>query len=196
MKTKKKAVLFAFLCLALNLTAQESEPDKTKVALETDPATFVFHGYAAHIRVKPKTSKHWMLGAGIYGLDLPNPMVNMNQDNKNKGWNVRITNAYGLFGEYYFGTAGNKWFLGLQTSLQNYKITNDHLQGQESKYSNLLLMPSVGYVWQPFKMPIYIKPWAGIGYTAKVLGTSEIEGYQYRISKILPFATVHVGYLF
>lgn len=196
MKTKKKTVLFALFCLALNLTAQESDSERTKVALETDPATFVFHGYAAHIRVKPRSIKHWMFGAGIYGLDLPSPMVNINGDNRDKGWNVRITSAFGLFGEYYFGTAGNKWFLGLQTSLQNYKIANDHLHGQESKYKNMLLMPSVGYVWQPFKMPIYIKPWAGIGYTSQVSGSSKIENHRYHISKILPFATLHIGYQF
>lgn len=197
MKITKRTLLCILFCMLLDIAAQDStDVSRTRVSVETDPATFVLHGYAAHIRIKPPKSKHWVIGAGAYALDLPSLMVDMNKKNKQMGWNVRIRSAFGLFGEYYLKTAGKKWFLGLQTSVQNYKITNDLIAGQEIRHSNFLLMPSVGYTWQPFRVPFYVKPWAGLGYTAKITGDNSIGGKSYHISSFMAFATLHLGYTF
>ena len=186
------------VCLATTeIKAQDNAMEnKTIFSIETDPSTFVFKGYAFHIHIKPKNSKHWMIGAGTYGLDMPGIMVDMNKENKDKGWNVRINNAYSLFSEYYFKEANSKWYVGLQAGVQNFKNTNDNITSKESKYSNLLLMPSIGYNWQPFKFPLYVKPWFGAGYTSKISGSNSIDNLEYNISPLIPFATLHVGYTF
>lgn len=194
MKNKLMTVA-AFIAMSFIGTNSYSQ-EKTTVSIETDPSTFAFKGYAAHVRIKLKNSNHFVWGAGTYALDLPSMMVNMNSENKDKGWNVRINSAYSLFGEYYFKEANKKWFVGLQTGVQNYKISNDNIQDKESKYSNLLIMPSIGYNWQPFKFPLYIKPWMGIGYTTKLSGSNKIDQSEYEISPLVPFLTVHVGYTF
>ncbi len=123
-------------------------------------------------------------------------MVNLNADNKDNGWNVRINSAISLFGEYYFREANNKWFVGLQTGVQNYKNTNNNIANKESKYSNLLIMPSLGYNWHPFKNKLYVKPWLGLGYTTKISGDNSIDNLSYKISPLVPFVTLHVGYTF
>lgn len=194
MKNKLMTVA-AFIAMSFIGTNSYSQ-EKTTVSIETDPSTFAFKGYAAHVRIKLKNSNHFVWGAGTYALDLPSMMVNMNSENKDKGWKVRINSAYSLFGEYYFKEANKKWFVGLQTGVQNYKISNDNIQDKESKYSNLLIMPSIGYNWQPFKFPLYIKPWMGIGYTTKLSGFNKIDQSEYEISPLVPFLTVHVGYTF
>lgn len=194
MKNKLMTVA-AFIAMSFIGTNSYSQ-EKTTVSIETDPSTFAFKGYAAHVRIKLKNSNHFVWGAGTYALDLPSMMVNMNSENKDKGWNVRINSAYSLFGEYYFKEANKKWFVGLQTGVQNYKISNDNIHDKESNYSNLLIMPSIGYNWQPFKFPLYIKPWMGIGYTTKLSGSNKIDQSEYEISPLVPFLTVHVGYTF
>ena len=55
-------------------------------------------------------------------------------------------------------------------------------------------MPSIGYNWQPFKFPLYVKPWFGLGYTSKISGSNSIDNLSYRISPLVPFITLHVGY--
>lgn len=199
-KTTLKIVLATLITTGLaNLEAKAQDTEKlnrTTVSIETDPSTFGFNGYAFHFRIKPKNSKEFVIGAGTYGLDLPNIMVDMNEKNKNKGWSVRISSAYSIFSEYYLKEANNKWYVGLQTGIQNFKNTNDNVLNKESKYSNLLIMPSVGYNWQPFKLPLYVKPWLGIGYTSKISGSNNLGNLEYDISSIVPFATVHVGYTF
>jgi hypothetical protein len=176
--------------------AQEHAPSQTTFSVETDPSTFLFKGYALHVRIKPKHSQHWVVGAGAYALDMPSLMVNLNADNKNRGWNVRINSAYGLFGEYYLKEVNRGWFLGLQTSIQNYKISNDNLAGTSSRYRNLLLMPSVGYNWHPFRFPLYLKPWAGVGYTTRLSGENRVRDRTYHIVPLVPFFTMHVGFTF
>ena len=201
MKTTFKSIAIVLLSIisfsSTTLLAQEkTTTNKTTFSLETDPSTFLFKGYAFHIRIKPKNSNHFIIGAGTYALDLPSLMVDMNKDNKNKGWNVRINSAVSLFGEYYLEEANKKWFVGLQTGVQNFKNTNDYIPNKESKYSNLLIMPSIGYSWHPFQSPLYVKPWIGIGYTSKISGDNSIDNSNYSIASLLPFVTLHVGYTF
>ena len=197
MTTKFKTIAIVLLSVisttSTKLMAQEkSVENKTTFSLETDPSTFLFKGYAFHIRIKPKNCEHLITGAGVYALDMPDFLVNLNADNKDKGWSVRINSAVSLFGEYYFKEANKKWFVGLQAGVQNYKNTNDNIANNENKYSNLLIMPSIGYNWHPFKNGLYIKPWLGLGYTTKISG----DNSTYKISPVTSFVTVHVGYTF
>lgn len=201
MKSKFKTFAIAALTLissaTIELKAQEIvKENKTTISIETDPSTFAFKGYALHVRIKPKNSKHLLIGAGTYALDFPGFLVDMNKENKNKGWQVRINSAYSLFSEYYFKKVNKKWFVGLQAGVQNYKNTNNNIANQNCKYSNLLIMPSVGYNWQPFKFPLYIKPWLGLGYTTKISGNNSIDGKIYNIAPLAPFLTLHLGYTF
>lgn len=202
MKTRLKKTCLAlvafFLLTGNHLQAQEITPEsKTTLSVETDPVTFLFKGYALHIRIKPKNSKRLAVGAGLYALDMPSFLVNMNKENRNKGWNVRIHHAVSLFGEYYLGEANNKWFVGLQAGIQNFTNTNDLNPGEKSSYNNLLIMPSIGYNWRPFqKIGLYIKPWLGIGYTTRISGNNSINTQKYSIAPVTNFVTLHVGYTF
>lgn len=201
MKTKIKFIsLLIIAIIFLSVSKNEAQDtngnskNRTTFSIETDPSTFAFRGYAFHFRIKPKNSQHLLIGAGTYGMDLPAFLINMNADNKDKGWNVRIKSAYALFGEYFFKEANNKWFAGLQVSMQNYENTNDNIPNELSMYSNLLIMPSIGYNWQPFSFPLYFKPWLGLGYTSKISGDNSIDNTTYNISPFVPFVTMHIGY--
>ncbi|MBK6345750.1 MAG: hypothetical protein IPF68_07375 [Bacteroidales bacterium] len=201
MKTNFK--FFAITCLLFSslsmkpLFAQEKTVDrKTILSVETDPSTFLFGGYAFHIRLKPAGSDRLVIGAGTYAMDFPAFLVDLNEKNKAKGWNVRINSAFGLFGEYYFNEANKGWFAGLQAGIQNYKNSMDPSPGKHISYSNLLIMPSAGVNWQPFDFPLYLKPWAGLGFTGRISGQNTLEGNTFDISTLSPFVTLHVGYAF
>lgn len=192
--------ILAFTSLSIStIHAQEqtnTAEKKTTISVETDPSTFAFGGYAFHIRIKPKNSQHLLIGAGTYGMNMPNFLIDMNAENKDLGWNVRINSAYSLFGEYYFKEANKGWFGGLQAGVQNYKNSNSSIASKNSTYSNLLIMPSIGYNWQPFSIPVYFKPWFGLGYTSKISGNNTIGNVSYDIAPITPFVTLHLGYTF
>jgi hypothetical protein len=199
MKTKISflAIVVVFGVLSHNAIAQSQEQTvgKTKFSIEIDPATFVFNGYSAHLRIQPKASNHFLYGIGIYAMDMPSFFVDMNSKNADKGWQVRINNAAGIFGEYHFSEVNKGFFAGSQISAQQFLIENDDESGEE-KFTNGLIMGYGGYTLQPFKFPLYFKAWGGIGYTSKMNGENVLGGREYDISPVSVFATLHVGYTF
>ncbi len=191
---QKSNLLIAFLLLCSLLTAEVSA-QKTSISLEIDPATFAFKGYSAHIRVAPASSKHFLLGAGIYAMEMPAFMVDLNSKNKGKGWEVRLNRGVGLFGEYHFQEVNRKWFTGVQTGIQEFRIGNTAGENEES-FSNLLFMGYTGYTFKPFDFNLYFKPWAGVGYTSKISGETRVGDLEYDVAPMTFFLTLHVGYTF
>jgi hypothetical protein len=189
-------LLCAFVLSAAVIGSHCNAQSRTKLSLETDPSTFLLEGYSFHVRVQPANCERWLLGAGTYGIKMPAPFVDLNKDNRNEGWNARIRNAYALYAEFYFHKANQKWFVGEQLGIQNYRVTNDFENGGSADFSNLLLMTYAGYSWHPGKGSFYVKPWAGLGYTKKVDGTTQVGAQAYDVAPIFPFVTFHIGYEF
>ena len=195
--SKKTAIIMAILLSSISVFAQQTEEQskKTEISVEIDPATFLFRGYGVHVRVKPKNSDHFVIGAGAYAMDFPSVLVDLNNTNKDKGWDVRLNQGYGLFGEYHFSEVNKKWFVGTQLAIQEYKIQKDFYDG-EAKYSTMLLMGLGGYTLQPCDFHVYVKFWGGVGYTGKISGENFIGNAEYDISPILLFGALHIGYTF
>lgn len=178
------------------ITGQTTEQTTTsKFSLEIDPATFFMKGYGVHIRMQPKNCTHALIGIGVYALDLPEALVDFNEKNKGKDWNVRIQNGFSLFGEHHFTEVNEKWFVGGQLGLQTFKIEKDIIKGR-STFTNVLTMGYVGYTIKPFNNGFYMKPWLGLGYTTKLSGKNKLEDNTYNIAPITYFATLHIGYTF
>ncbi len=166
------------------------------IMIETDPATFALNGYAAHLRVHPDFLGHWTLGAGAYSLDFPDLFIDLNSRNKNRGWDVRLNQGFGLFAEYFFDRRDRGWFLGGQVASQKFRIKNDAAGANSSEFTTLLLMGRIGYRFFPMGKNFYLQPWLGIGYITKISGSNRVGSKTYDIFPIMPFLTVHLGYRF
>lgn len=195
MKNKATKLILSLAMVTLLASMALGQDQKTRLSLEIDPATFVFGGYSAHLRIQPKSCQHLLVGLGAYAMDMPEPMVNINAKNRNNGWNVRINQGLGLFGEYYFGHVNEKFFTGAQIGLQEYKLENDNAEGS-TNFTDLLVMAYGGYSWKPFNNGFYLKPWAGIGYLRELSGSNNLNGDVYDKSPITMFATLHMGFQF
>jgi hypothetical protein len=170
---------------------------KTEFSIETDPTAFLMKGYSFHVRVKPASWGKVLLGAGTYGLDFPEMIADLNPDNRDEGWKPRIRTAYAMFGEYYFKEVNNRWFIGEQIGVQNFRVKNDREQlSGSADFSNVLLMTYFGYSWHPYKGAFYVKPWAGLGYTSKIDGITTVGSLRYDVAPLFPFFTFHLGYTF
>jgi len=182
MKTKISFLVLVVIFGMSNYKAIAQSADradgKTKYSIEIDPSTFDL-----------------LYGVGIYAMDMPTFFVDMNSKNADKGWQVRINNAIGIFGEHHFSEVNKGFFVGSQISAQQFLIENDNQSGNE-KFTNGLIMGYGGYSLQPFKFPLYFKAWGGIGYTSKISGENVLVSNEYDISPISVFATVHLGYRF
>lgn len=165
----------------------------TKLSIEIDPATFVFGGYGVHLRLNPFGSRNVLVGVGAYAMNFPQLLVDLNGENRGDGWDVRLNQGYGLFGEYHFAERNVGFFTGIQLGYQEYKLENDSGRGS-AKYRNLLAMGYGGYSIPLFNSHFSLKPWGGIGYTPKLSGDTTVNGIEYDLSPITVFATLHLVY--
>lgn len=188
-------IIFA-LILHSPLNAQDSNTSKTKFSLEIDPGTILMKGFGIHAGINPSTSKKWFTGISVYTLELPEFAVNLSEANKDEGWGVRIKYGLGIYGEYFFKEVNRRWFVATQIGIQQYQLSNTNEEA-ETEYTLGLLMPYFGYSWKPFKnFDFYLKPWAGIGYSPKLGGSSSIGSHDYETSNMTPLAALHLGYTF
>lgn len=168
----------------------------SRLSLEIDPVAFVLKGYSLHVRYQPMFSERLLIGVGTYGLDLPETIVDLNKENRDRGWNVRIRSAYFLHGEFYPRKANYGWFLGEQIGFQSYKVSNTAEAGGSASFNTILLMTYAGYSWHPYKGSFYIKPWIGLGFTDKIDGINRVGSAKFDVGPLYPFFTFHAGYTF
>lgn len=195
----KSGLLLGLLWVSVTLSLQAQSPDfpsqKIEWAVEIDPLTFGFRGYGVHLRVSPPQTERLLLGVGAYAMDFPAALVDLNEKNKGEGWQVRVQQGVGLFGEHHFAGVHQGWFVGGQLGLQAFDIENDGLKGKNS-FTNVLVMAHGGYTWEPFGRGFYLKPWAGVGFTSRLSGENRLESQDYDIAPLSGFAALHVGYRF
>jgi hypothetical protein len=168
-------------------------PPAANLFLETDPAMFVLGGFAAHVRARVPEAPHWSFGAGAYALTLPGFMVDLDSADRGQGYTSRITLAGGAFVDRYFRDDAEGVFVGMQVGGQSFRVTRADAPG-EASFTNVLVMPRVGYAWRPFRAGFYVMPWLGVGGTARVAGDTSVGGRTYDVYPIVAFATVHVGW--
>jgi len=187
------SLLPSILLLVAPVTPAGAEPS---LSLETDPATFLFDGYSLHFRFSlPESAPNWVFGAGIYAMDLPDPLRKMVITNADRDLDITLKHGYGLFSEYYLRSDYQGWFIGGQLGITQFELHNPS-KGPDANYTTLLIMPRIGYRWVPFQNGFYLLPWAGIGYAPLLSGGTAVGERSYHRSGILPFATLHLGYQF
>jgi hypothetical protein len=201
--------LSRLLCALMFVAAYSEAPAKAAsaptVMLETDLATFVFGGFAAHARVAPGRG-HIVVGAGFYALDYPSFLVDLDSANRGAGWKVRLRLGGALFADYYFRPNAEGWFVGMELALQQFRYSNEEVPGESVTATNLVMMPRAGFQWQPFEAGFYLMPWLGLGYTTQISGERRLSGSSpggsgpvvrtYDLSPFVPYAALHIGWKF
>ncbi len=181
----------------LSLQAQESEEvsSPASYSIEVDPFAFLSNGYGTHFRYKPANTEHILIGVGAYAINIPSVLVDINKENKGEGWDVRLNRGYGIFLEYHLNRVHQGAFFGSQFNMQKYEIGKEAIENSVN-YTTVGAMIYGGYSWQIASSNVYIKPWMGLGYSGKIDGVNVLEGEEYAISHLTPFATLHIGYSF
>lgn len=187
--------------------SSDSTTSKGSLSVEIDPLVpMALKGIGAHVMWKPKRSKHFLYGIGfIFKGTMPDIMINMNPNNKHKGWMHNINQGLAIEGEYYYSEVNKKWFSGLQVFAQEISLGNVYAsQASERKITTGMVVITTGYKWFPLKrVGLYLKPWLGLSYT-NVIGRAfpaqvshvKVGDYSFHMQALMPFGTIHLGYKF
>lgn len=194
-------VVFTSVFNISDIVAQDYVPAvpeayRSRISFETDPFSFLLRGYSFHVRYQPMFSERFLIGLGTYGMDLPDQIVNLNGLNSDRGWDVRIRNAWLVYAEWYASEVNNGWFIGEQIGFQSFDVSLSREVSGSTQFNNLLIMTYGGYSWHPYKGSLYIKPWIGLGFTDKVDGVNKVGPMTYEVGPLFGFVTFHIGYTF
>jgi hypothetical protein len=197
------AAIFVFFVPDL-LTATERE---YTFILETDPIPLALGGFSLHAGFAPEELPHFIFGlSAIAGLTFPDFFINLEEENKNQGWKLKVNQGAGLWTHYYFSVNREGLFVGAQLFTQELLLTNDTYPDESDRTNTLMGALQAGYMFFPFKENnFYIRPWGGFGYQDVITPTFEPENVdpdlkigdkEFTLTKFAPFITVHFGYAF
>lgn len=186
---------------------EQTPPSKHQFLIEVDPLPYLLGGMGGHFGWTPKNNKHLAYGVGlVVGPEFPDAMHNMNANNRDQGWNLKVNQGAGLWAHYYFKRTNKGWFTGLQVFTQEMELSNDNFPGQSDRTNVLMLAIPTGYVWYPIEhFNLYLRPWAGFGFQKVIKSTFEpgkvtpemnVGNKEYHLPPFVPFATFHIGYSF
>ena len=166
-------------------------PHPHHVFIETDPATFLFSGFAGHLRWRPAALPHWTFGAGVYAMNLPSIYTKLAAENRGEGWSLRARLGTAVFVDRYLRDTADGPFVGVEAGTQTLEASRG---GSAARFTTLLVLPRFGYLYRPFDNGFYVMPWLGAGVTTHVAGHTDAAGETYRIFPFIAFATLHVGW--
>jgi hypothetical protein len=165
--------------------------------VDVEPAAYVLRGFSAHLRLALPPIPRLVAGVGAYGFDLPALLVDLDADNRDEPWDVRLDLGYNVFFDYFFGRhADHGWEAGAQVGLQHYRASNPEAGPEDAHFTNLLLLARVGYEWHPWALGFYFFPWLGAGYTVQVGGDTAVGAEAYAVSPFVPYGAVELGWRF
>jgi hypothetical protein len=188
-------MLLAISTLGANVFLASHSNAESQFYIETDPATFLMKGDSFHIKYSSTSLPNWRFGLGTYSLEFPSALVDVNSENKNKGWDVEVTRGVGFFSEYYFNESLDGLMVGLQVSEQKMNVSSSKLN-ESAEFTNGMAMGSIGYRYNFEGTNFYVLPWAGFGYTTTTDGKDERVASTYDQDPWIGFMTFHLGYSF
>jgi len=191
------SALLVVLFQASHADAEPPNPasSETRLMLETDPATFVLDGFAVHSRLEHPRARGWSLGLGLYSLEYPSLLVELDPENRDEGWRARMRIGYGAFLDRHFGTRRSSPFVGVQLAVQRFELARDKTTAPKDLAVGLA-MARLGYRWFPTDAEFYVMPWAGAGVSVALSEPVEIDNETYNVRPLTLFATAHVGWRF
>lgn len=190
----KLKTYFIGVVLSVSTSFTFASESSSSLSFEVDPATFALNGYAFHLRYTHRSFPKLRFGIGVYSMEFPAVFVNLNSENKDKGWDVELHQGVGFFTEYFFRENQQGWFVGAQLGQHQFDVTHDG-SNETVSFKNGLVMPFGGYRWS-LSNKVYLTSWGGVGYVDKISGENTIDGKTYDIDPFIPYGAMHLGYDF
>lgn len=188
----KKSVVLV-VTLSILVVAASSPSARAEVAVETDPSTFVFGGFAAHVRWQPPRTR-WVASLGGYAMNFPGFVQSLALRPAPSNTDLRLSGAIGLFVDRYLTHRDHGLFVGAQLAHHWFDLHDTDAE-QHAHYTTILAMPRVGYRYN-LRSGIYLLAWAGLGYVLPRGTAPTLAAQAYTVKPLLPFATLHLGYAF
>ena len=187
-------IIAAILLISSGIHAQ-TQPNRSAISIEADPAPFILGGYSVSLKFSPRTIRHFTVMGSVYSSALPDNMIG--KSNSDKGFrDLKIETSYALFTDYFISSKRTGFHAGPSVFFYSKSVGNNLEAGRQSFrsiYPNL----RIGYLYKPFKKSgLYLDPWFNIGKELVTNRNNVPQGEIFISDKFSYILAIHVGYQF
>ncbi|MBL9013269.1 MAG: hypothetical protein JNL83_03780 [Myxococcales bacterium] len=174
------------LTLAAPLASAEPNPldasrQPVQVDLEVDPLPYALSGYSVHAGAGRGRVR---IDAGVYRIDLPRWL------HGNDGWDVTFKGA-GVKAQYFLLADQRGLFFDLGAGIS----VRDVMRADTGVRHDVIVKSVSASAGYRVRLPygFHATPWAGLSYDLDATDVMH-DGERFALSRVSPFAAVHVGY--
>ena len=167
-----------------------------QLSLSTDSLTWAIDGYSAIATYEHATSPKLRFHAEVFGIALPESIIDSYEPNHGEGWRRRIDAAFMLSVDHhpFAELKGLHWGAGF--NVQRSTVSRAGFASSE-EYDTFEPIVRLGYQWFPFAPSgLFITPYAALGFPIHLSEPDAIDGEVYEEAAVLPVASVQLGWRF
>ena len=182
------------------------KPDSTRVfvSIESDPAFWAGTllqgiGFDANVDFRLAKSPGFRFGILAYSGSWSGSFgksILLSNDFTENNW-ITQWNGVGIEAQYQFRFGLKRGGLQPGVRLQWNQFIYNQNNSKKGEANHFVITPQLGFQWFPFKkIGLYVLPWAGV--QIPTIGTEKImiDGAERATRKVMPVATVHIGWEF
>lgn len=198
------SALLSSVVVNAQVAAPTTEPQRRYLSVETDPAFWVGTvgngpSFDANIdfrwRSLPRLRSGVLLYSGTWSGAFGKSVL-LSDDFSGDDWRTQWR-GLGIESQYQFRFGARRGGLqpGLRVQWNQFSYQRDGARLGEANH--LVLTPQVGFQWFPFpQLGLYLLPWIGMQVPVAGTGRVVMQGASYQTRKLMPVATVHLGWEF
>ena len=176
--------------------AASDQEHKHHISLSTDSLTWAIDGYSVIGSYEHSACPKLRFHAEVFGIKLPESIIDSYEPNQGEGWQRRIDGAFMLCVDHHplSQLKGLHWGAGF--NVQRSTVSRVGFASSQ-EYATFEPIVRVGYPWFPLgSAGLFITPYAVLGFPIHLSEPDAIGGEVYEEAAVLPVASVQLGWRF
>ena len=169
---------------------------KHSISLSTDTLTWAIDGYSVIGSYEHSAYPKLRFHAEVFGIKLPESIIDSYEPNQGEGWQRRIDGAFMLSVDHHPlpRLKGLHWGAGFNVQRSTVSRTGF---ASFQEYDTFEPIVRVGYQWFPLgSAGLFITPYAVLGFPIHLSEPDAVGGEVYEEAAVLPVASVQLGWRF
>lgn len=192
-----KSLLATILLVAISSTATAQETPEQPLSafsVSTDSLTWVIDGYSVIGTYESRTQPYLRYHVEVFGIKLPESLIDGYEPNTGEGWQRRIDGAIMLSVDYHPFANLHGLHFGGGFNLQRSTVSRGGTE--TSQFATFEPVVRAGFQWFPFDQGLFLSPYFVLGFPFHLSEPQAIDGEVYEEAAILPVGSVQIGWRF
>ena len=135
----------------------------------------------------PKSNPKYDLSFEVFSIEIPELVINLNPENKDKSWTEKVNYGIALYGDRKLGEKRNSFWAGAGLVYLNQTVDSPI---EHNEYNQLEILGRIHYKWYPFDNGFYVNPYFALAGRQKINGDTG----SYKLAPLMGFLSVYLSW--